>query len=168
MRCFASAVVILLIAALTAHAETVHQSLPANRLSTGDGANAVTKEKAETKEVDGAESTVVTRVKGTMNQWGFVTAWFGIPAPAGESIVRLRIYVSEEETAKYMTYINTKEGQKTLGVLSLPADAKPGDFVTVDVPVKAKEEWSGFTIKKADTSDKPSPWIDTLSIVLPD
>jgi len=39
--------------------------------------------------------------------------------------------------------------------------------VNVDFPVKATDEWAGVIVKKADKSDKPSPWIDTVSAVLP-
>ena len=45
--------------------------------------------------------------------------------------------------------------------------AAANSFVTVDVPVDSNQEWSGLTIKKADNSNLPSPWFDTISIVLP-
>lgn len=159
---------IVLAATAFAFSEKLHQSLPAKSFRTGDGKDAVEKGVAETREVKDAESKVVTRVKGDMNQWGYVTAWFGVPTPAGKSTVRLRIYVSEEPTAKYMTYINTAKGQVTLGELKVPGDAKPETFIDVDVPVDASTEWSGFTLKKADTSKLPSPWLDTLRVILPE
>lgn len=164
--CSISLAAIVLACTLTIAGEKVHQTLPGKSLRTGGNANAVEKGVAETKEVKDAESGVVARVKGDMNQWGYVTAWFGVPTPAGKSTVRLRVYVDAEKTAKYMLYINTSSGQATIGELKLPADAKPDTFVNVDVPIDAKAEWSGFTLKKADASKLPSPWIDTLSVIL--
>ncbi len=156
----------LALAATAVHAETVHQTVPGKSFLLGDGSNAVAKGKAESKDVSGAKSGAVTRVKGEVNQWGFVTAWFGIPTPAGNSIVRLRVYVDKEKPAKFMVYVNTGEGQINLGELKIPADATPETFVDVDVPVKMDREWSGFTIKKAEKSDLPGPWIDQVSVIL--
>jgi hypothetical protein len=149
--------------------ETVHQKLSGDQLHTGDGAKAIAKGVMEAKKVNGAESDggQVARFKGDMPQWGFVTAWFGVPAPAGKSVVRLRVYVDDQKTARCMLYTRDKSGQSGIGVLKVPADAKPNTFVSVDVPVTAAGEWSGLTIKKADKSDLPGPWIDTVSIVLP-
>ncbi|MFA4943922.1 MAG: hypothetical protein WC789_04395 [Lentisphaeria bacterium] len=146
----------------------VHQSLPGDKLYTGDGGNAVAKGQMETSKVEGAESGQVARIKGNLPQWGYVTCWFGIPAPQGSSLVRLRIYVDGQKPAKCFLYTSGKDGQNLVGELKVPADAKAGIFVAVDVPVTAKEEWSGLIIKKAEKSDLPGPWIDTVSVVLPD
>jgi hypothetical protein len=162
-----AAAAVLIVSGL-AMAESVHQSVPANKLYTGDGGNAVSKGQMETKQVEGADGGQVARIKGDMKQWGFVNCWFGLPAPEGKSVARLRIYVDSQKTAKFMLYIRTKDEQTSIGELKIPADAKEGTFVNVDVPVDSKTEWSGLVIKKADTSDLPSPWIDTASIVLAD
>lgn len=165
------AIVAVLGFGMLALAETVHQSSPAEKLYTGDGGNAVEKGQAETKKVEGAESASgqVARVKGSMSQWGFVTCWFGIPAPAGKSIVRVRIYnEAGTKTAKYFLYTRNDKGSNGVGELKIPADAKDKSFVTVDVPVNATAEWSGLVIKKAEKNDLPSPWIDTLSVVIPE
>jgi len=149
-------------------AETVHQSMPGTKLFTGDGGNAVAKGQAETRKIEGAESGEVARVKGDMVQWGFVNCWFGLPAPEGKAIVRVRVYnEAGTKTAKYLLYTRTKADQSMIGEMKLPADAKENTFVNIDVPLTAKEEWSGLVIKKAEKSDLPSLWIDTVSVVLP-
>src|SRR5512138_3173238 len=92
-KCFWAAAMILALGIVsTARAESIHQSVPGSKLHTGDGGNAVAKGQMETKKVDGAQSGDVARVKGTMNQWGYVTCWFGLPAPQGKTIVRIRLY----------------------------------------------------------------------------
>lgn len=152
----------------TAVAETVHQTVPSAKIYTGSGDNAIDKGVMEVKKVDGATNDQVARIKGNMNQWGYVNCWFGVPAPAGKSIVRIRVFNDGQKTAKYLLYIRTSGGQHMIGPLAIPADAKENTFVDVDVPVNASDEWSGLVIKKADKSDLPSPWIDTVSVVLPD
>ena len=173
MRIRKPAMVVLALLALSglSLAETVHQTMPGAKLYTGDGGNAVAKGQMETKKVEGAEAAggEVARVKGNMQQWGFVTAWFGLPAPEGKSIVRLRVYnEAGQKAAKYMLYTRNKEGQNGIGDLKLPADAKENSFVTIDVPVTAKAEWNGLVIKKAEKNDLPSLWIDTVSVVIPE
>ncbi len=149
-------------------AETVHQTSSGDNLYTGDGGNAVEKGKMEAKKVDGCEAEKIARITGKMSQWGFVTSWFGLPTPAGKAIIRIRMYVDDQPVAKYGLYIANKSGQKHIGLLKIPADAKPNTFVSIDVPANATEEWSGLTIKKMDKSENPSPWLDTISVVLPD
>jgi hypothetical protein len=149
-------------------AETVHQSVPGDQVSTGDGGNAVEKGQVEVKKVDGASNGQVARVKGSMGQWGYVNYWFGIPAPVGKSVVRLRIYCDGQKTAKYALYMHGKSDQVWLSELKIPADVKTNSFVTVDVPANATAEWGGLTIKKTEASDAPSPWIDTVSTILPE
>lgn len=152
----------------TVPAETVHQSLPGPGLFTGDGASAVAKGQMETRqlEVDGATRSVA-RLSGGFPQWGFVTAWFGLPAPAGRAQVRLRLWLEDAPAAAVNYYIVEGREQRFLGAGVLPLDAKPGSLVTVDVPVEAKMEWSGFVIKKADGSANPGHWIESVSVVLP-
>jgi hypothetical protein len=156
---------------MLALAETVHQSLPADKLYTGDGGNAVEKGQVEAKKVVGAESAggQIARVKGSMGQWGFVVGWFGVPTPAGKSIVRVRLYNEPGgKVAKYFLYTRNDKGSNGIGELKIPANTPEDTFVNVDVPVNASAEWSGLVIKKAEKNDLPSPWIDTISIVLPD
>jgi len=151
-----------------AMAETVHQKVQGTKLFTGAGGNAVAKGQMETKKVEGAESGEVARVKGSMNQWGYVTAWFGIPTPAGECTIRFRLYnEAGEKNAKYMLYIAGQAGNSGFGELKIPQDAKENEFVTVDVSISVSTDWNGLTIKKADKTDLPSPWIDTISVILP-
>jgi hypothetical protein len=152
-----------------AFAETVHQTVNADKLFTGDGGSAVAKGVMETKKVPGAEAGEVARVKGNMVQWGFVTAWFGVPTPAGKSVIRIRVYKEAgQKVAKYMLYIAGQSGKSGFGELKIPDDAKDNTFVNIDIPINVNKEWNGLTIKKADKSDLPSLWIDTVSIVLPD
>ncbi len=152
-----------------AMAETVHQTVYGSKLHTGDGGNAVAKGQMEAKKVDGAASGDVARVKASMNQWGYVTAWFGLPVPQGKSIVRIRLYnEAGQKCAKYMLYIAGQSGNTGFGELKIPADTKENTFVSIDVPISVNKEWNGLTIKKVDKSDLPSPWIDTVSIVLPE
>jgi hypothetical protein len=146
-------------------AETVFQTVKAGDLFTADGGNAVDKKQVEVQKVDGADGGQVARIKGDMVQWGFVNAWFGQPAPQGKSTVRVRLYVDGQKTAKYALYIHGKND--SVAELKIPDDAKEKTFVSVDVPVDSDQAWSGLSIKKIETSDLPSPWIDTISIVLP-
>ena len=170
MKLFVHVMVVMtaLAFAAAADAETVHQTLDGDKIHTGDGGNAVEKGKMESKKVDGAEGGTVARVKGDMEQWGYVTAWFGVPTPAGGSVIRFRVWVDGEKPAKYMLYVRGKDAQSQVGELKIPADATKDTFVTVDVPVTSAAEWSGLTIKKAEKSSLPSPWIDTVSVVLPE
>lgn len=151
-----------------AMAETVHQTVPSGKMLMGDGSSALKKGKLETKASDAATDKQVARIKGDMPQWGYVACWFGLPAPQGKVIVRIRVLVDDQKAAKYLLYTKTKTDQVMIGELKLPADAAAGTFVNVDVPVNSPEEWSGLIIKKAEKSELPSPWIDTVSIVLPD
>jgi hypothetical protein len=159
---------LMLVMSGAALAETVHQTVNCDKIRTGDGGNAIEKGKMEAQKVEGADSGQVARMKGSVGQWDYVTCWFGLPAPVGKSIVRFHIYVDGQKTAKCLLYIRSESGQTMVGELKIPADAKEKSFVTVDVPVDAKAEWNGLTIKKAEKSDLPSPWIDTVSVVLPD
>lgn len=130
---------------------------------------APTKEKAkmEIKEVKGAEEGKIARVKGDMNQWGFVSYWLGIPTPDGKSTIRFRIYNDGQPTSTYAVYINV-DGQKFIKKIEIPADAKANSFVNIDIPVEADAEWSGIFLKKFEKSDKPSPWIDSISVLVPE
>jgi hypothetical protein len=167
MKSFVVLSAIVALAAVT-RAETVHQTIGGDKIYANDGGNAVAKGKMEAKKVDGATSDQVARIKGDMKQWGYVSCWFGLPSPQGKSTVRLRIYVDDPKVAKCMLYTVNKSGQNGIGVLKIPADAKQGTFVNVDVPVETDAEWNGLTIKKAEDSALPGPWIDTVSVVLPD
>jgi len=143
----------------------VHQTTEGENAYSAAGGSALDAKLIETKDVAGA---TVARVPGSMNQWGFVNYWIGIPAPAGKSTIRLRIYNEAGVTAKYILYISVGGSQKMLKPIALPADAAVDSFVVVDVDVQAEAEWSGIILKKADASTNPSPWIDSISVVLPD
>ena len=128
-----------------------------------------TKEKKhmEVKEVKGAEDGKVGRVKGSMNQWGFVSYWMGIPTPDGKSKIRIRVYNDGTPTASYAVYISV-DGQKFIKKIEIPADAKKNAFINIDIPVEADAEWSGIFLKKFEKNDKPSPWIDSISVLVPE
>jgi hypothetical protein len=155
--------------ATVALAETVHQKADADKAyaSGGGAGSAVEKKLMEVKPEEKAESGKIARVAGSVQQWGFVSYWFGIPTPAGKATLRFHIYVDDGKVADFGVYKVTKSGQDFLAKLKIPADAKPKTFVDVDVPVDSKDEWSGITLKKMEKSDDPSPWIDTISVVLP-
>jgi len=157
---------LLALMASFAVAETVHQTVQADKLQTGDGKNALTAGTTESKTIEGAGGGVVARLKGSVPQWGFVNCWFGLPAPQGKSIIRFHIYVDSDKVAKTLLYIRGQGSADMVGELKLPADAKEKSFVDVDVPVDAKEEWSGLVIKKAEASNAPGFWIGSVSVVL--
>jgi hypothetical protein len=159
------ALTFLLVASPSAYSETVHQTVNGDSAYTPQGESAVAKKLVEVK--DASDGSKMAHVVGSLTQWGFVNYWFGLPAPAGNAVVRFKVFVDGNATATYNIYTNLKSGQTFVAALAIPADAKKGDFVTVDVPVNSPEDWSGLTLKKADSSDKPSPWIDSISIVLP-
>lgn len=128
-----------------------------------------TKEKKhmEVKEIKGAEDGKVGRVKGSMNQWGFISYWMGIPTPDGKSKIRIRVYNDGQPTATYAVYINV-DGQKFIKKIEIPAGAKKNAFVNIDIPIEADAEWSGIFLKKFEKNDKPSPWIDSISVIVPE
>jgi hypothetical protein len=148
-------------------AESVHQKVQGEVAFAPAGGSALEKNLIEVKSVPDAEEGKVARVKSDMNQWGFVSYWFGIPSPAGKSVLRIRIYLDDQPFAEYAAYTINPKGQNMLEKIKLPADAKPNTFVNVDLQVNADAEWSGVAIKKFEKTDKPGPWIDSISIVLP-
>lgn len=119
----------------------------------------------EIKEMEKASAGKIARVKGDLSQWGFVTYWFGNPAPAGDSTVRVRVYVDKDPTSMFALYTVSKGQQKWLKKLELPKDAKKGSFVDIDIPVKADKEWSGLAFKKFEDCDDPGVWVDKVSII---
>jgi hypothetical protein len=149
----------------TASAETVHQTVPGEAAMTAGGAKALDKKQIEVKNLP--EVGNVARVVGTMSQWGFVNFWFGLPAPAGKVIVRFKIYVEDGETASYAAYIKKEGSEPLVHKLQIPADAPKNTVVTVDIPVDLPNEWNGLALKKIVASDKPSAWIQSVSIVVP-
>ncbi|MDR0534499.1 MAG: hypothetical protein LBH01_11150 [Verrucomicrobiales bacterium] len=149
----------------TSQAETLHQSLNGSDARTGDNGKAVEKKVMETKTTPDGEAA---RMVGSVNQWGFVNYWFGLPTPAGKAVVRLKLYVDDPDlTNGYALYIK-REGQDPLvSRFKLPADAKKDSSVIVDVPVDVPAEWNCVTLKKILANDKPSYWIESISVVLP-
>ncbi len=150
--------------ALIGYGETVHQTQKGEGACLDGGKSAIEGKVVEIKSV--GESGKVARTLGSLAQWGYVSYWFGIPAPAGKAILRFKIYV-EGETSAHSIYIYGENGQVDLAPLKIPADAKQNTFVTVDIPVDYAKEWSGIAVKKTEKSDKPSPWINSISVVLP-
>ncbi|HCE43153.1 MAG TPA: hypothetical protein DET40_06375 [Lentisphaeria bacterium] len=149
---------------MTAYAETVHQTLQGEAACLDAGKSAVEGKVVEVKAVAGTEKAA--RITGGLAQWGFVSYWFGIPTPAGKSIIRFKIFV-EGETAAFTVYLHTSSEQVALEQIKIPADAKKNTFVNVDIPVDSKSEWSGIAVKKTEKSDKPGPWISSVSVVIP-
>jgi len=155
---------ICLLAGGSAYSETVHQTTRGEDAFAGEGAKAIDKKIIEVKEI--SDSGKVARVVDSVPQWGYVNYWFGLPAPAGASILRVKLYVDENETANYAFYIKKADGE-LIEKLQIPADAKPNSFVSIDIPVDLPQEWNGVALKKTDNSDKPGPWIDSISVVVP-
>jgi hypothetical protein len=146
--------------AIFANAEEVHQKIQGENPTKG-------KEHIQVKAIKGADSGKVGRVKGSLNQWGFVSYWMGIPTPDGKSIIRIRVYNDGNPTATYAVYIDV-DGQKFIKKLEIPANAKKDAFVNIDIPVNVDAEWSGIFLKKFEKTDKPSPIIDTISVIVPE
>ena len=160
-----AALTVCLLANTHSFAETTHQTVRGEAAMTPDGAQALAKKLIEVKSLpDGGNAA---RVVGTMNQWGFVNFWFGLPAPAGKVIVRFKVYVEEGETAPFAAYIKKGSGDPQVSKLLVPADAPKNAVVTIDIPVDSPQEWNGLALKKIATSDKPSLWIESVSIILP-
>lgn len=148
-----------------ARAESVHQTLTGDAARTSGGQDALAAKIIETKDLPSGEK--IARLVGTTPQWGFVNYWFGIPAPAGTVTLRVKVYVDETEPASYAFYIKRAAGEPLVKKLEIPADAAKNGFVTVDIPVESTDEWNGLAFKKIAASDKPSPWIGSISVVKP-
>ncbi len=153
-----------LVASVPATAETVFQTVPGEAAVTSDGKKALAQKLIESKTLPEGE---VSRTPGTLPQWGYVNYWFGISAPAGKTVVRFKIFVDDEATANFGAYTRVKGEQTLLGKIVIPADAPKNAFVTVDIPVDSPEEWNGISLKKIEKSDKPGPWIGSVSVVQP-
>ena len=146
-------------------ADTVHQSLAGSAAKTGSGEDAVAKNAVETKSLPSGEK--VARLAGSNPQWGYVNYWFGLPAPAGPVILRVKAYVDDAETAQYAFYIKRDGAEPLVQKLEIPSTAKKDSFVTIDIPVDLNTEWNGIALKKIAASDKPGPWIESISVVKP-
>lgn len=160
-----AALALCLLAGGNAYSETIHQTLRGVDAFTGDGGKALDKKLMEAKDIP--DNGKVARVVGSVPQWGYVNFWFGLPAPAGASTLRVKIYVDDSETANYALYIKKPSGDPLVEKLQIPSDAQANSFVTIDIPVDLEQEWNGLSLKKIAASDKPSPWIDSISVVLP-
>jgi hypothetical protein len=168
MKITASIIALLafaLVPTVNVYSETVHQTVRGEAASAPDGGSALDKKLIEIKSIPNAGN--VAHIVGTMSQWGFVNFWFGIPAPAGKVVIRFHIYVDDTPTSDYGVYVRLKSDAVFLAKLVVPADAPKNAFVDVDVPATETEDWSGLSLKKIQNSSKPSPWIDSVSIVLP-
>jgi hypothetical protein len=146
-------------------AESVHQSLAGTAAKTGSGEDAVAKNAVETKSLPSGEK--LARLAGSNPQWGYVNYWFGLPAPAGPVILRVKAYVEDGDTAPYAFYIKRDGAEPLVQKLEIPANTAKNTFVTVDIPVDLNNEWNGIALKKIAASDKPSVWIESLSVVKP-
>ena len=147
------------------HAESIFQTVRGENASAPSGGTAADKKLTETKDITGGAK--VARALGTTGQWGFISFGFGQMVPAGKVVIRFNVYVDDTATAQYGVYANLKSGQTLIDKLTIPADAKKGSIVAVDLPVDQPEEWNGILLKKIENSDKPSPWIDSVSVVTP-
>ena len=159
------AIAVCLLANANIYAETIHQTVKGEAAYTGEGGSALTKKQIEVKNVP--DKGTVARVVGSLNQWGYVNFWFGLPVPAGKSVLRFKVYVEDGDTAEYAIYISNSAGDPIVTKLIIPADAPKNSVVTVDVPVDVPAEWGGFAFKKMVTDNKPSIWIESISAVLP-
>jgi hypothetical protein len=147
------------------HADTIFQTVRGEDASAPGGGTAADKKLTETKDIEGGAK--VAHVVGSMNQWGYISFWFGQIVPAGKVVIRVNVYVDDTATAQYGVYADFKSGQALLKKLTIPADAKKGTIVAIDLPVDQPEEWNGVLLKKFDSSTNPSPWIDSVSVVVP-
>ncbi len=155
--------VLLLTCALT-RAETVHQSLDGSAAHLGEGGKALAAGVLETRTI---AHTEVARIGAAMNQWGFVTYWMGRPTPPGRAVIRVTVFNTGEKVALYSVYI-AGAANTPLGNLTIPADAPKNRPVNIDIPVDQEKEWSGVILKKFSPDPLPGPWIQAVSVVLPD
>lgn len=159
-----AALTLSLLASGTARSETIHQTAQGEVARTSGGADAAAQKLIEIRDLPSGEK--VARLAGSTPQWGFVNYWFGLPSPAGESTLRVKVWVGEEETGSYAFYIKKEGGDPIVKKLEIPADAPKASFVTIEIPVDMPQEWNGLALKKIAASDKPGPWIDSISVVL--
>jgi hypothetical protein len=167
MKIANSIIVALVFCLLTngnAFSETVHQTVQGASAYTGDGKKALDAKVIEVKITP--DNVTVARVAGSVSQWGFVNFWFGQATPAGKVVLRFRIWVDDSTPADYGVYIHSL-GDALQGKIAIPTDAKKNSFVYVEVPIDSPKEWNGLSLKKLDSSPNPSPWIDTVSVILP-
>lgn len=153
---------LLLALCLPISAETMHQTLKGTAAYKGDGSDAVESGLMETKVVDNAK---VARVKGSMNQWGYVTYWMGQRTPPGTATVRIRVYNTDEPLAGYAVYVSGGPNEP-YGKVAIPADAPANGFVDINIPVALAKEWSGIVLKKITKDELPGPWIESVSVIL--
>lgn len=146
-------------------AETVHQSLAGAAAKTSSGEDAEAKKLIETKNAPSGEK--VSRLAASTPQWGFVNYWFGLPSPAGPVVLRVKAFVDDSETAPYAFYIKRDGAEPLVQKLEIPANTAKNTFVTVDIPVDINTEWNGLALKKIAASDKPGPWIESISVIKP-
>ncbi|WP_309385905.1 hypothetical protein [Cerasicoccus frondis] len=141
----------------------VYQTVQGENAYLGDGRSANEAGKLDVKEVGGSTAA---RVKSNFARWGYINYWMGIPTPAGPSTIRFRVYKSSEPTAEYKVYIQTQSGHAYIGDFVVPEVAAEGNYVDVDLPVSQDGEWSGIVLKKASKDELPSPWIDTVCVLV--
>jgi hypothetical protein len=156
--------VFCLLANVSAYSETPPQTVGGETAIGPNGGTALEAKVIEVKSLPG--NVKVARVVGSEHLWGFVNYWFKNSAPAGQSIVRVRVYVDNTAAAHYGIYVHAL-GDVLQGKLFIPASTKKNTFIDVDVPVESPKEWNGVSLKKMETSNKPSPWIDSVSLVMP-
>jgi len=154
-----------LLALGSVYSESVHQTLAGDAAKTSGGQDAIAAKLVETKTLPSGEK--IARLVGTTPQWGFVNYWFGLPSPNGAVTIRTKVYVDETEPGSFAFYIKSGGGEPQVKKLEIPAGAAKNSFVTIDIPVEATEEWNGLALKKIAASDKPGPWIESISIVKP-
>lgn len=168
MKTIRTFIVILAVGVLApggARAESVHQSLGGEAALTSGGQDALAAKAVETKDLPSGEK--VTRLVGNTPQWGFVNYWFGLPAPAGTVTLRVKVYVDDTEPGSYAFYIKRPAGEPLVKKLEIPADAAKNELATVDIPIESTDEWNGLALKKITASDKPGPWISSVSVIKP-
>lgn len=153
-----------LVASGTARSESIHQTAQGEVARTSGGADAAAQKLIEIKDLPSGEK--VARLAGSTPQWGFVNYWFGLPTPAGQTTLRVKVWVGDEETGSYAFYIKKEGSEPIVKKFEIPADAPKGSFVTIEIPVDMPQEWNGLALKKIAASDKPGPWIDSISVVL--
>jgi|GEM_PF-1704965 len=146
-------------------AQSVHQTLKGEAAFAPSGGSAEKENLIETREIP--DIGKVARVVGSAPVWGFVNYWFGIPAPEGNTILKVDVYFDGNETAPFAFYIKREGGEPLIKKLEIPADAQKDSIVSVEIPIELDHEWNGVAMKKIAKSDQPGPWIREISVVRP-
>lgn len=159
----------ILMAVTVLKAEKIHQKINGDAAVLQNQSSAVASGAMEVKEVkDGDRTVKVARPSGKVEQWGFVSYWMGLATPAGKAILRIRIFVDDDDPAHFSVYkISATGAHEGVKPIRIPDDAKTGSFISLDISLESAENWSGLALKKTEMTANPGPWIESITVVLP-